>query len=905
MLSSSKTALRPLTIFVACPGDCAVERGIVDEVARELELLANHHGYTVKVRNWTQLLPDIGRPQQVIFDQVPVETWDFLVCLLWLRFGTKSGGVNAITGLPTESGTEEEFALALESAKSTGRPRILFYRRTSGPTDISRLDIGQFNSVQEFFKKFDPGQPYEGMYKPYEAPEGFRKLLREHLQTLLIQDAQPVMQGAVSANANADPITSRIIEAWRTRLISAYDVLKLHRISSAYDAGSVLRADRDRVHLHDVFIPQHVCDVSAFVAERLPAPQDLAKTDSDELRILGMQHRQELRNAKRHKLHEVFAEKKNNHVVLLGNPGAGKSSLLQHRALSWAHDPSSAGPLPLLLEMRQYAARVARAREEKQLRPSLIIWAGELLGAAAGLEPIPEETISARLSSGNLDLFCDALDEIFDPELRRVTAEQLLELAIKMPTARITITSRPVGYPEEVLGPAGFGHWLLQDFDKKQIQGFLSRWVSAALPDQDDRTNVTARMNSALEIPRVREMAGNPLLLTLMSILARTDELPRDRMRLYTKAAELLLYQWDTSRSLRPIEGLDFAYDQKHRVLRELAWRMQNAQIGLGGNLASLEMVREVFDEELKADLERPGDRARGVSLLLETLRVRDHVLCHLGGDRFAFVHRGFLEYFCADWLCEKVRRSPSTAETDLFDIFQNYALVAAWGEVLGLGVLALAPEFSDPILARMETVFTKRGAFPRWLAIGTLSDGKLRARYPKTVASLRRKLLNELRFPSGQFSLSLLLTELTRYWPDEDTRAISIEIVNNKSSSQKARRVAIGLLAKVWPNEETRLLLTNIVQSERGRICRVALACLLEKWPDATARQLTMEIASGDPNSKTTASAISALRTYWWDDTSKELLQKIVDKDSSTRAGLAASRQLSFNTPSKPQPSV
>src|SRR5207244_416227 len=127
----------------------------------------------------------------------------------------------------------------------------------------------------------------------------------------------------------------------------------------------------------------------------------------------------------------------------------------------------------------------------------------------------------------------------------------------------------------------------------KQIQEFLARWVVAALPDHDDRANVTARMNSALEITRVREMAGNPLLLTLMSILARTDELPRDRMRLYAKAAELLLYQWDTSRSLRPIKGLDFAYEQKHRVLRELAWRMQNAQLGLGGNLASLEMVRE------------------------------------------------------------------------------------------------------------------------------------------------------------------------------------------------------------------------------------------------------------------------------------------------------------------------
>ena len=120
--------LTPLTIFVACPGDCAIERGIVDDVAKELEQLANHHGHTLKVRNWTQVLPNVGRPQQVILDQIPVGSWDILVCVLWLRFGTKSGGTNAITGLPAESGTEEEFALALEASKLNGRPRILFYR---------------------------------------------------------------------------------------------------------------------------------------------------------------------------------------------------------------------------------------------------------------------------------------------------------------------------------------------------------------------------------------------------------------------------------------------------------------------------------------------------------------------------------------------------------------------------------------------------------------------------------------------------------------------------------------------------------------------------------------------------------------------------------------------------------
>jgi hypothetical protein len=885
----SPAGLTPVTIFVACPGDCATEKTIVSEVARELELLANHHRYVLKVRDWSQVSPNIGRPQRVIFDQIPVTGWDILVGVLWLRFGTKSGGTNPITGVPTESGTEEEFASALEVAKSTGRPRILFYRRTAGPPDVSRLDLPQLKLVQEFFKKFEPGQPYEGLYKAYETPEDFRRLLREHLMALLVGGGTRLDQSTEAASTSGD-ISSRIVSFWRERLLATYDVLKLHRISSAYDAGSVLRADRDRVRLHDVFVPQHVCDVSAFVAERLPAPHDLATADADELRLLGMQHHQQLRKAKRHQVFDITEADKNRKIVLLGDPGAGKSSLLQHRALTWARDKSGAGPLPLLLEMRQYAARVVRAREERKTQPSLISWAGEMLGSAASVGPVPEEAITTGLSTASVVLYCDALDEIFDPELRRTTAEQLAQLAAKMPAVRIVVTSRPVGYPDDVLSTAGYSHWMVQDFDNKQIQEFLARWVVAALPDDDDRANVISRMNSALEIGRVREMAGNPLLLTLMSILARTDELPRDRMRLYAKAAELLLYQWDTSRSLRPIKGLDFAYEQKHRVLRELAWRMQNTQLGLGGNLASLEMVRDVFDDELKADLDRPGDRAHGVSLLLETLRVRDHVLCHLGGDRFAFVHRGFLEYFCADWLYERVRRSPSTAEKDLFKIFQRYALVASWGEVLSLGVLALAPEVADPILAKIEPVVTKRGRIPRWLSAATLTDDKAKARYPKTTSMLRAKINKEIQ---SRESVSALLTELARFWPDEETRIVVSRLARRGRLTQKARKIAMDLLGQIWPNEETRSILTSVAQKDQGRAGRAAVLQLGKNWRDEAVKSVLMEVAAREPSSRASAVAVRALAQHWQDHATRELLQSIADRNNSTKQCLAASREL------------
>jgi hypothetical protein len=160
----------------------------------------------------------MGRPQQVIFDQLPVRNWDVFVGILWTRFGIPSLGSNVITGNDANSGTEEEFAAALNCFRQSGKPRILFYRRTGGPADILRLDTQQLALVQDFFKKFDAGQPFEGLYRKYEGPDQFRSLLRAHFQEILISGtlAYPP-QVCTSISITDDFITPAILEGARAR----------------------------------------------------------------------------------------------------------------------------------------------------------------------------------------------------------------------------------------------------------------------------------------------------------------------------------------------------------------------------------------------------------------------------------------------------------------------------------------------------------------------------------------------------------------------------------------------------------------------------------------------------------------------------------------------------------------
>jgi len=47
-------------------------------------------------------------------------------------------------------------------------------------------------------------------------------------------------------------------------------------------------------------------------------------------------------------------------------------------------------------------------------------------------------------------------------------------------------------------------------------------------------------------LPLRAALASNPLLLTLMVVLNRTQKLQRDRAEIYSQCSRLLLHQWKT-----------------------------------------------------------------------------------------------------------------------------------------------------------------------------------------------------------------------------------------------------------------------------------------------------------------------------------------------------------------------
>jgi len=127
----------------------------------------------------------------------------------------------------------------------------------------------------------------------------------------------------------------------------------------------------------------------------------------------------------------------------------------------------------------------------------------------------------------------------------------IVGFTLDYPKVRVIVTSRIVGYKRKILDDAGFVHFTLQDFEEEQIETFLDRWYPLVV-DEKEIENRKLRITKALKnSPSIRQLAGNPLLLTILAIIGKHQELPRERWKLYDHAASVLVENWEVNKHLK------------------------------------------------------------------------------------------------------------------------------------------------------------------------------------------------------------------------------------------------------------------------------------------------------------------------------------------------------------------
>jgi hypothetical protein len=491
---------------------------------------------------------------------------------------------------------------------------------------------------------------------------------------------------------------------------------------------------------------------------------------------------------------DAFTDSRHQHSIVLGDPGSGKSTLARYVLLSLINDAGDEklrgafeGHLSLLIELRSYAGLYAENKCDTFLEFV------EYLSKTEGWQ-LDKTLLDHYLKTdGRAVVIFDGLDEIFDPEDREQIARRIVGFSSDYPKARIIVTSRIIGYRRKILTDAGFVHFTLQDLDEQQIAMFVDRWYALALSDRPEEA--TARreriLRSFSESTSIRQLAGNPMLLTIMAIIGKNQELPRERWKLYDHAASVLIQHWDVSKHLKDssIDAPFIGEEDKKELLRRLAFKMQGGVGGLAGNYIHHEQLQTEFEAYLKERYGQPPDRATTIArAMIEQFRERNFILSLYGANLYGFVHRAFLEYFCATAFTHKFEK---TQEMTLDELKRNvYGMHwedRSWHEVLRLICGMIDEKFAGEIIDFLTNEIGPQQSEsddvkPAWnLTLATQCLGELRN--IGTVAEPARNLLKAIctyfeDVMTGSFSRGFFRGDLFTFL--EESLAPSVEVIGS-----------------------------------------------------------------------------------------------------------------------------
>jgi hypothetical protein len=226
------------------------------------------------------------------------------------------------------------------------------------------------------------------------------------------------------------------------------------------------------------------------------------------------------------------------------------------------------------------------------------------------------------------------------------------------PQCRFVVTSRIVGYTDAARLGEQYTTTTVQDFTLADVEKFLSYWYRLVFVSQMGLGNAaeqaaqrqTQQLLSAISgSERIRELAINPLLLTVIALVHRDRvKLPDRRAELYDEAVSVLLGKWDEARGVlleQPIlPDRPFDTTDRRLLLQSVALHMHEQQQKEIETEALQDLLRQLFRPLVSDD----GLADKAVNRFLQMIEERTGLLVARGDGVYTFSHLTFQEYLAA-----------------------------------------------------------------------------------------------------------------------------------------------------------------------------------------------------------------------------------------------------------------
>ncbi len=588
-------------------------------------------------------------------------------------------------------------------------------------------------------------------------------------------------------------------------------------------------------------------------------------------------------------LHPVV-QKNIPYVVLEGAPGQGKSTITQyicqvhrmqllgkerveqllpeqyreHEAfekLPEEHKFSSVR-LPFRVDLRDLAAWLAKRNPfspdrydeahpkwHKSLESFL---AAQVENDSGGVEfEVADLHAVAKLSS--ILLVFDGLDEVADIDKRREVVKEIVNgvnrLRTNAASLQVIVTSRPAAFANSPGLPEDkFLYYHLGSVTRQLIYEYAKKWMKALKLDNQQIRDVNQVLNQKLDQPHLRDLARNPMQLTILLSLIRrkTASLPDKRTALYDSYIELFFDR----------EAEKNSVVRTHRELlidinRYLAWKLHvEAEEKNGSGRITQEKLHILLADYLTAE----GHRETLVDDLLVCMVERVGALVSRVEGTYEFEVQPLREYFAAKHLYVTAPPSPPGNEKPGTkpDRFDAIARDFYWLNVTRFYAGCYSKGELADLIDRLEELISEEGysliSYPRLLAAMLLSDWVF-TQHPKSVRRVIELILdgiglryllasNSRRLGSGN---PLILSKdcgqnelITRCFdilgnaPPKDYALDVIDLVKANTSTDEVEKLWRGAILTQKNGERTRWLEYGLYLGSLSKLSVTELSTVL-----------------------------------------------------------------------------
>lgn len=446
--------------------------------------------------------------------------------------------------------------------------------------------------------------------------------------------------------------------------------------------------------------------------------------------------------------YENIFEKANRSIVVVGLPGAGKTTSMKFICQNIMSSDIFLGKtfyFPIVIRLKELLVEKSTTNRRSYAIETVTERLCKILGIKINWDTkevnLEDKIWALRQMLYNIVeelkpiIILDGLDEISSHENRTIIAKEINDLGLNIKEARVILTTRS---GEFYYNLEAFDSYEIAPLDEDQIYEFVGKWFK-----QDD---LKSAFISQIKKSPYYDTTIRPLTLAhLCTIFENNHSIPEQPKSVYRFIIELLLKEWDLQNFvIRKSKYGRFEIDRKFEFLSCLAYCLTTELNSFFFNRKTLSVIYLRICSKFKL-------AENQVNEVIDELETHNGLFIKSGFDTYEFSHKSLQEFLTADYI--------SRLPTPISSVSIIYKLPHE---------LAIATSISsDPTLYFHEAIINKIGHLHNDLDFTFVS------------IFVKRLVLEKPLF-SNDAILSIGIIELFTKFINYNKKEIQIEILNS-----------------------------------------------------------------------------------------------------------------------------